>query len=175
MKKITLSLVLALLTLSAVATNDHNHTTHEMKHWAIGGNLGFLWTQHTGSELAISPDILYEIDHTWGVGTAVHMHFNLNHSHLHHYQVMVTPYARYTPWHFGVVAPFVDICLGLGAANDAFALSIGATPGVSFDFHPRCSMSIKCGFLGYKLIGNTSQAGLMFGTEDLSVGAHFKF
>lgn len=175
MKKSTILLLFVAFSAAVAASDQAEHAHHDMKHWGVGGDLGFMWTEHLGVELAVSPEVIYEFNHTWGVGAGLHTHFLFQHGDLHHSTVALAPFARYMPCHFGVFTPFIDMGFSLGAANRDFLATVGVTPGVSFDLSPQCSLLIKCGFLGFKHVASVSQAGFMFSSENLSVGAHFRF
>ncbi len=92
---------------------------------------------------------------------------------------MFSPYARCTYYSYGNVSLFLDGGFTL-ALGDADGISVGISPGISFEFNDRFSIEASLGFLGYvygyEALGERSDGfGFYAGTTSLSLGLYYSF
>jgi hypothetical protein len=174
MKKIVLMMVVMLATISASAQVY------------VGGGLGFTGTKVEGvksTNIKILPEIGYELDENWSIGTVIGWQYNK----VEDYKVntfQIAPYARYNFLHSEKVNLFVDGGFGVASSKvkgcDALNLwQVGFKPGVSVRLSEHFLFVAKYGFLGYKEANEggykAKEYGFDFDTDELSFGFHYIF
>ncbi|MCH5230358.1 MAG: outer membrane beta-barrel protein [Muribaculaceae bacterium] len=181
MKKFLLLCVLGVLSLSASAQIY------------LGGTFGLDrdFTNNT-TDFAISPEIGYNINDTWGVGGTISYQYRYEDG-LKANVFDLSPYVR---WTFARVVDdklhfFVDGGFGIGLGDTKYRTlksdtlciwSIGFKPGVSFSFNNHWTILTHIGFLGYngandaaKEVGFTNNFGLDFSSLNLNFGVYYTF
>lgn len=190
MKKFILGALLGVAALGASAEGLY-----------VGGQVGF-WHESSNNsvaknQLTILPEIGYDVDDTWSVGTQI----GYDYTHLCGLSTSVNlfqfnPYARYTFYKSknNFVHVFVDGTVGIGAgwtsydtdghssSKTAVTYQIGVRPGVKLNFNDHLSFVAHIGMLGYKgannqakLGGYKSQGGLLINSNDLEFGVSYSF
>ena len=182
MKKVILSLVAAVMTLTASAQVY------------LGGELNFWrdWEDNANkTTIGIAPEIGYKLNENWAIGTTI--------GYAHAYEkgvkvnaIVVSPYARYTYLKLDNVNLFLDGGFGFGTyktkvgdvSGDAQnAWEIGLKPGVSVDLTEKLSFVAHVGFFGYRTSDDAYSKGFFgdngFGLKlsgnDLSFGLVWNF
>lgn len=163
----------------------------------LGGSLGYMHNSKdhvSTNELTILPEIGYNFNDTWAVGTTVgydYTHWCGRKTSLHLFEF--NPYARFTYFRTenNLVQLFIDGGAGIGLGtydNDgddsdtAVTWNIGFRPGVAFNFTSRFSVVAHVGFLGYEGANNAAynggkarRGGLMLDGNDLTLGFYYNF
>lgn len=180
MKKIVLTLVVALMAISASAQVY------------VGGSLGFgsgkaeMGTEEVKStSFRIMPEIGYELSESWSIGTVIgYKYSKLDEAKSNTFEV--APYARFFFFKSDLVRLFVDGGFGFATEkiedeDDAMnTWNIGLKPGLAVKLSDNFSLIAKYGFLGYS---SSKQGdaykdhnfGLNLDSEVLSFGFHYIF
>lgn len=153
MKKVLLAMVAALF--MTVSANAQVY---------LGGNFGIASTKVNDGDnvttYAILPEIGYNIDKTWAIGTVVGFGkgnpVSIEGESSNY--VTVQPYARLTFFHSKYVNVFTDCGFGYTHYNHAGERNgasvnewqVGFKPGLAVNLNPKFSFMAHIGFLGYK-------------------------
>ena len=142
MKKMLLTAVVALVTLSASAQVY------------LGGEVG-LWRNPDANttQFNLRPDVGYKLSDKWALGIAV----QYNHTYVRGEKANsmgVNPYARYTAAKFGPVSVFLDGGFEFNSVKwkdrDSYnEWGIGIKPGLAVNLTDKLSFVTHLGFLGY--------------------------
>lgn len=190
MKKFFAMAVLAIASLSASAEGFY-----------AGGSLGF-WHDsnndgYTTNQLTILPELGYNLNQKWAVGTTV----GYEYTHLCNHGVssnlfQFNPYVRFTYFRTAnnVLSLFLDGTVGIGAGWTSFdddddsdtktacTWQIGIKPGIAVNITKSFSFVAHVGLLGYEGANNAAQAagysskgGLMLNGNNLSFGFYYNF
>lgn len=179
MKKLFLSLIVAIVTVSASAQVY------------VGGEAG-LWRNWDENEtqFTLAPEIGYELSDKWSIGTFI--------GYVHDYNdgvkvngFLINPYARYTFAKTGIVSFFLDGGFDFatrkakydGHSSDALnSWGIGIKPGIKVSVAKNLDFIAHAGFLGYRdhdddLKLGTYDKGFGFSlhSSDLQFGFVYKF
>lgn len=181
MKKIVLTLMVALMAMSASAQIY------------VGGSLGF--TSGKGNiadfdndtkttTFKILPEIGYELSESWSIGTVIGYEYKKV-DDLKVNTFAVAPYARYSFFKSDLVRLFVDGGFGFSTAkakdvDDALnSWNIGLKPGLAVKLSDNFCLVAKYGFFGYESSkmgdAKTHNFGLNLDSEELSFGFHYIF
>lgn len=181
MKKIVLTLMVTLMTISAGAQVY------------VGGSLGFGSGKGSmkdgdndikSTSFKILPEIGYELDESWSIGTVIGYEYSkLDEAKVNTFTV--APYARYSFFKSDLVRLFVDGGFGFSTAKikgDDDALNtwnIGLKPGLAIKLSDNFCLVAKYGFFGYdsSKYGDVKahNFGLNFDTDELNFGFHYIF
>lgn len=165
MKKVILSLVIAVIALSANAQIY------------LGGSFGIT---HDGesklTNFIIAPEVGYNFNEKWAIATEIGFsHYNLDETSSNIF--FIAPYARYSFFEKNIFRLFIDGGLGFSTATgEVNGFQIGFKPGIAIKASEHFSFVAKYGFLGYRdqyLLNSVS--GLSLSTDDLSIGFHYEF
>ena len=192
MKKIC---ILAVMAVMAVAASAQLY---------VGGSVGAWYNDNDGDDLTtitIMPEIGYNLNSKWAVGTTIgyqyqHLHSDLpvilgGDGSINVNLFTFAPYARYTFFKSGIVGLFCDGTVGFSAGKTSGELidddtacvwNIGFRPGISFTLGEHCSIVAHVGFLGYqgannaaKDAGYNEEGGLRLSGNNLSFGFYYTF
>lgn len=192
MKKIFAIVALAIASVCGVANAEDG--------LYVGGSLGF-WHTHSGekpndhstNQFQILPEIGYNLNETWAVGTTIGWDYSHRCNQKYSYNIFVfNPYARWTAFRTGKVQFFVDGTVGIGAGrasykgdkgeHTAVTWNVGLRPGMAFNVNKHVSLVAHVGFLGYKGANNAAlsagkvrEGGLMLDGNDLTLGFYWNF
>ncbi len=175
MKKLLLTAVVALVTLSANAQVY------------AGGSVAF-WRNFNGSEnvttFSLKPEVGYNLSDNLAIGVALGYEYE-------YYQggkwngLSVNPYARYTFAEFGPVKLFADggFEFETGKWKDADSESywgVGVKPGVAVNLTEQLSFVAHLGFVGYRDSNDHAYKGgdgigFDLSGNDLSFGLYYNF
>lgn len=146
----------------------------------IGGSIGVMHNSTTDKTTAsILPEIGYNLDNHWGVGTEIGYSY-VGDNGVRNHSFVLDPYVRYTFYRAGIVKLFVDggIDFSLGATkykggghtDASVTVGIGIKPGIAVDLNKDFSIVAHCGLLGYTYGNKAAKAGGRFtgGGLDLS-------
>jgi hypothetical protein len=174
MKKIVLMIAVLMTAISASAQVY------------VGGGLAFTGTKVEGEKtthIRILPEIGYELNENWSVGTVIGWDFtNQDDYKVNTFQI--APYARYNFLHSERVNLFVDGGFGYATSKvkhcDSINLwQVGFKPGISVRLSENFMFVAKYGFLGYKEANEggfkAKEYGLDLDTDELSFGFHYIF
>ncbi|MBO6190750.1 MAG: hypothetical protein IKR63_06970 [Alloprevotella sp.] len=173
MKRILLTAVVALLTLSASAQVY------------IGGAAGF-WRNPSDNttQFKVAPEVGYCLSNKWAVGMALGYQYNYDDGASSN-SVAINPYARFTFAKFGPVSLFADGGFELGVEkpknfDSAVIWGVGVKPGVAVGLTEKLSFVSHLGFLGYR--GSNDNAvttfdgfGVRFDATDVNFGLYYNF
>lgn len=174
---------IALLTVASLSASAQVY---------LGGSVGY-WHDDTADSdsFTIKPEIGYEINETWGVGTTIgYTYTKADDVKAHLFEL--APYARYTYFRTdnNLLNLFVDGQVGLGIGSTkydddsetAVYWNIGFRPGVAININDKFSFETKFGFLGYQGADKHAEAagvhkcgGLNFSTQELTFGFFYHF
>lgn len=171
MKK--LLLVLAV-TVTSVAANAQVF---------VGGKLGLLHTDNTilkNTEVTIAPEVGYQLNEKWAIGTELSYTLNSPKGGLDVSLFEFNPYVRYTAANWGAVSFIVDGGVGLNwakveGADSEFGWSAGIKPGLAVNLGKRFTFITHLGELGYADVANTKAYGYKFDTSSVDFGVIFNF
>lgn len=190
MKKVLLTLVVTLMTISASAQIYLGGEVGSWRDWEDGANK---------TSVTLRPEIGYNLDENWAIGTTIGWQYNYygnavnptNGKSLKVNTLIVAPYARYTFLKLNNVNLFLDGGFGFATSKvkgfDAVnSWEVGVKPGVSVNLTDKLSFIAHCGFLGYRTadqsVGNVSispfgENGFGFSAKatDLSFGFIWNF
>lgn len=181
MKKIVLTLMVILMTISASAQVY------------VGGSLGFGSGKGSlndgdndikSTSFKILPEIGYELDKNWSIGTVIGYEYSkLDETKINTFTV--APYARYSFFKSDLVRLFVDGGFGFSTAkikdsDDALnTWNVGLKPGLAIKLSDNFCLVAKYGFFGYDCskYGDVKahNFGLNFDTDELNFGFHYIF
>ena len=179
MKKIALTMIMAVITITASAQAF------------IGGEVSLWRNANDGANkttFAILPEVGYSLSPKWAIGTVVgyqHVYNAGSKTNLW----TVQPYARYTLTQFGPVSVFLDGGFGFatykvtvgdvkGDAQNAW--SVGIKPGLAVNLTKKLSFVTHVGFLGYRdadgseVLGSEG-FGFSLSGNDVSFGVYYNF
>lgn len=151
MKKLFLTLVVALISVSAAAQVY------------VGGEVGY-WRdyQDNKTSFTIAPEVGYNLSDKWAIGLSFGYAHNYTGDAAHFTDglkvnaVSVNPYARFTYAKFGPVNLFLDGGFDFDVAkvkdaDDSYtAWNIGVKPGVAVNLTEKLSFVAHVGFVGYQ-------------------------
>ncbi|MBP3227876.1 MAG: outer membrane beta-barrel protein [Bacteroidaceae bacterium] len=173
MKKMLLTAVVALMTLSANAQVF------------LGGEVG-AWRNPTQNEtqFSIQPEVGYVLSDKWALGVAVGYEYNyLDGTKVN--SVGVNPYARYTFAKFGPVSVFADggfefATQKVKGYDAATVWGVGIKPGVAVNLTEKLSFVSHIGFLGYRdsndyAIHSNDGFGFNLDGNELTFGLYYNF
>lgn len=176
MKKILITLVVAMSTLAASASG-----------W-IGGEIGF-WRNYDANRtyFEIAPTAGYDFSDKWAVGATVgYAHIYSSGAKANAFTI--SPYVRWSAVKFGPCTLFIDggfdyavsKIKGQDGSSDAFG--IGLKPGVKVKLCDQLSFVAHAGFLGFRhndgvvYYGNGDTGfGFQLSSADLSFGVSYDF
>lgn len=148
MKKIVLSVIVALIAITANAQVY------------VGGTFGVgsdkvetEGTEVKNTTFKILPEVGYELNEDWSVGTVVGYEYNKS-GDVKTNTFTIAPYARYFFLNSDVVRLFADGGFGFSTSktkgNDALnSWNIGIKPGIAIKLSDHFCLVAKYGFLGY--------------------------
>lgn len=183
--------ILAIASLSASAEGLY-----------VGGSLGY-WHDssdknnggYTTNNLTILPEIGYNLNEKWAVGTVV----GYDYTHLCNHGISVNlfqfnPYVRFTYFRTSnnFLSLFLDGTVGVGAgwasydegedSKTACTWQVGVKPGIALNFTEHFSFVTHIGLLGYegannaaKEAGYSDKGGLMLNGNNLTFGFYYNF
>ncbi|MCM1369050.1 MAG: porin family protein [Candidatus Amulumruptor caecigallinarius] len=186
MKKIFTLAVVAIA--SVFAANAEN--------WHVGGNIGYDHEAKNGvttNSFAIMPEIGYDLNSTWSIGTQIG--YQYNHTCGVDASLNMFKFNPYVRWTFfktdnDLVELFVDGGAGIGLGwydhNDdshtAVTWNIGFRPGVKVNLTEKFSVVAHIGQLGYQGANNYAywggqprKGGINLNSDDLTLGFFFNF
>ena len=172
MKKMLLTAVVALVTLSASAQVY------------LGGEVG-LWRNPDANttQFNLRPDVGYKLSNKWALGIAL----QYNHTYVEGLKANsmgVNPYVRYTVAKFGPVNVFLDGGFEFNSIkwenrDSANEWGIGIKPGIAVNLTEKLSFVTHLGFLGYndtdegEFIGDEGAGGFYGISNDNGFGFRF--
>ena len=178
MKKIVLSVIVALIAITANAQVY------------VGGTFGVgsdkvetEGTEVKNTTFKILPEVGYELNEDWSVGTVVGYEYNKS-GDVKTNTFTIAPYARYFFLNSDVVRLFADGGFGFSTSktkgNDALnSWNIGIKPGFAIKLSDHFCLVAKYGFLGYSKKENhgyeSENVGIDFDTDELNFGFHYIF
>lgn len=168
MKKI---IVLAMMAITCI-------TMHAQLY--VGGSFAFSSTKVKDAGdavnlLSISPEIGYDINSSWAVGTSLSWSSNLDNMNTFE----VEPYLRATLAQAGSVKFFTDLAASFGSVKyDGFksqsAWGVGLRPGIMADVSDKVSLVTTMYLLQYGSVGDTKVTS--FGiNQNVSLGLIYHF
>lgn len=148
MKKLLLLAAAALIGFGSASAKDITVEIDSSKIY-VGGSVGVWYDTDSKTTTAhILPEVGYNINNTWSVGTQIGYSYAKENS-----SFVFNPYARWTFLHAGMAQLFVDGGVGfqLGSYNGltSAAFKVGFKPGVALNVHKHISVVAHLGFLGY--------------------------
>ncbi len=176
MKKLLILAAAAIIGLGASA-KDIDITLDSSKVF-VGGSVG-VWhdLNDKKTDVTILPEVGYNINDTWTVGTQIGYQYGGN-SDFHHNSFVFNPYARWSFYKAGMVSLFVDGGVDFGVGNVAgkgghsdatVKFGVGLKPGVALNVHKNVSVVAHLGRLGYWGSNNAGKSAY----DDLGVGFDF--
>ena len=140
-------------------------------------------TEVKNTTFKILPEVGYELNEDWSVGTVVGYEYNKS-GDVKTNTFTIAPYARYFFLNSDVVRLFADGGFGFSTSktkgNDALnSWNIGIKPGIAIKLSDHFCLVAKYGFLGYSKKENhgyeSENVGIDFDTDELNFGFHYIF
>lgn len=140
-------------------------------------------TEVKNTTFKILPEVGYELNEDWSVGTVVGYEYNKS-GDVKTNTFTIVPYARYFFLSSNVVRLFADGGFGFSTSktkgNDALnSWNIGIKPGIAIKLSDHFCLVAKYGFLGYSKKENhgyeSENVGIDFDTDELNFGFHYIF
>ena len=190
MKKVLLTSVIALMTVSASAQVYVGGEVGAWRNWEKGANK---------SSITLLPEIGYNLDENLSIGTTIGWQYNYygkkinphNGKTLKVNSLRVAPYARYTFLKLDNVNLFLEGGFGFATSKvkglDAMnSWEVGVKPGVFVNLTDKLSFVAHCGFFGYRTsddaipgvnVSPFGENGFGFSAKstDLSFGLYWNF
>jgi len=142
MKKIALTFILIIATLSTVCAQNYK--------WWAGGKTSF-WRAESHTDFGIAPEIGYHLTNKFTVAGSVGLYSHINHSKgndSNYNYVILNPYIRYNAIVTGNLLFFVDGGVDCRIGRDD-AFQIGFKPGMAIFLSDRITLAFQFGFIGY--------------------------
>jgi hypothetical protein len=176
MKKIVLSIIVALIAITANAQVY------------VGGTFGVgsdkvetEGTEVKNTTFKILPEVGYELNEDWSVGTVVGYEYNKS-GDVKTNTFTIAPYARYFFLNSDVVRLFADGGFGFSTSkpkhgDSVNGFEIGLKPGLAIKLNDSFSFITKVGFAGYRddYFRGADGFGVTLDGENISIGIDYEF
>ena len=147
MKKMFLSIILAVITITVVSAQNYK--------WWAGGKTT-IWIESDRATAIIAPEVGYHLTNKLTLATSVGIYSYFYNDFDDKHGLIINPYLRYNAFLKGNLLFFVDSGIEFGMGEiDGF--QIGCKPGMAIFLSDRVTLAIQFGFIGYndgKGIGN---------------------
>lgn len=158
----------------------------------VGGTLN-AWRDNKDKKtlFTIEPEISYDFSEEFGIGGSIEWDY-IHRSGSNTNKFSINPYVCYTFIEIGPVEFFVEGLIGVGFGKTSYSgattsptaitWKAGFRPGIEIEICDHVNIETHIGFLGYKGVNNAGRTqdyengwGLRFSSEDISIGACYKF
>ena len=140
--------------------------------WTLSGQITAWHEQNTDKDIfGFSPNVRYNINKKWAVGTSVGYFYESNPSCN---VITFAPYTRFTYFRKDIISLYLDGSVGF-AFLDKNGFKAGINPGIVVKISKNVALSAQLGFIGYKDNYFGDGYGISFKTADLGFCVSYTF
>ena len=139
MKKITLSFILSVLTLTVISAQDYK--------WWAGGRMS-LWSESNRTTVIMAPEVGYHLTNKLTLAASVGIYSYIYDDWDNSHGLILNPYLRFNVLQKGNLMFFIDSGIEFGV-GDIDGFQIGCKPGMAIPLSDRVTLALQFGFIGY--------------------------